>query len=85
MVERHLPETTAFQTGNKNLNLLIVAKLLDDLGAVLEGGITSKVEEAPVLALADTADDTGKKTELHVNNNLLFVSLNVPNLLAHLK
>jgi len=74
----NIPETTTLQSSNQDLDIFVISETSNDLGAIIEIAITGEIQERPAFGVADTANDTSELAELHVDDDLGFVSLNVP-------
>lgn len=75
--EGNIPKTTTLQSSNQDLDIFVISETSNDLGAIIEITITGKIQERPALGIADTADDTSKLAELHIDDNLGCVNLNI--------
>lgn len=75
--EGNIPKTTTLQSSNQDLDIFVISETSNDLGAIIEIAITGEIQERPALGIADTADDTSKLAELHIDDNLGCVNLNV--------
>ncbi len=69
-----IPNATALQPSNKDPHIGVFFKLAQDLGAVLNGAIAEEVDEAPFLAVAHAAQDSGEGAPLDVDYDLLSIS-----------
>jgi hypothetical protein len=74
----NIPETTTLQSSNQDLDTFVISETANDSAAIIEIAITGEIQERPAFGVADTANDTSELAELHVDDDLGFVSLNVP-------
>jgi hypothetical protein len=74
----NIPETTTFQSSNQDLDTFVISETTNDPAAIIEITITGEIQERPAFGIADTADDTSELTELHIDDDLGFVNLNIP-------
>jgi hypothetical protein len=66
----NVPQTTALQTSDQDLDLRIFPKFTNCLGTIVETQLACQVDESPAFALADTAYNASKGTELNVDDDL---------------
>lgn len=67
----HLPECTTLETRHKDLDIIVVAELLDDSIPVRRARVASVVEKLPLLGIAHAADDAHHQAPLRVDDDLI--------------
>jgi hypothetical protein len=63
-------KTTTLKAGDEDLDIVVFAKLLDNLRSVLKGTVACQVEEAPAFGGTDPANDLSQQSELDVDYHL---------------